>query len=139
MKIELEFNVSIAAGEPKLRISNRHIDAAEHFLLKEGVFAVTTELNLSPVDQLKIHFYDKIHADGSKDTFIELKKIKVDGINLQQFLFSGKFYPCYNENFYKEFSPPDYYQPGTIMYHNGVFEMDIKTPIWKFLMDSHYA
>jgi len=25
------------------------------------------------------------------------------------------------------------------MYHNGTFELDIKTPIWKFLMDSYDA
>jgi hypothetical protein len=139
MKIDLEFDVSIAAGEPKLKIYSQHTDADNYFILEEGVFCVSTEIDLAPVDQLRIRFYDKVHFSGSKDTVVELKKIKIDGINLQQFLFKGKFYPCYNENFYRDFSPPDYYQPGTKMYHNGVFVMDVKTPIWKFLMDSHYA
>lgn len=139
MKVELEFVGSVAGGEPKINVSSRHFQSAESFTVSDGSFTVTANIDFAPVDQLKIKFFDKIHIHNSeKDTYVELKKISIDDINLQHFLFQGKFYPCYDENFYRDFSPPDYYQPGTTMYHNGVFEVDIKTPIWKFLMDSYY-
>jgi len=140
MKVELEFLGSVAGGEPKVKICSRHSDTDQYFQVKDGVFAINLDIDFAPVDQLKIKFFDKIHIPNSKkDTFIELRKIIIDDINLQHFLFEGKFYPCYNENFYHEFSPPEFYQPGSTMYHNGTFEVNLKTPIWKFLMDSYYA
>lgn len=140
MKIELKFSGSVAGGDPKLKISSRHCDTDQYFLVEHGSFEANLDVDLSPVDQLKIKFFDKVHIpDSEHDTSVELKSIVIDDIDLQHFLFAGKFYPCYDENFYKDFSPPDYYQPGTVMYHNGTFELDIKTPIWKFLMDSYNA
>jgi hypothetical protein len=140
MKVELEFQGSIAGGEPKLKIYSRHSYSTDCFLIKNGLFSISIDIDFAPVDQLKIQFFDKIHIPNSdKDTFVELKKISIDDINLQHFLFTGKFYPLYDENFYRDFNPPDCYQPGSTMYHNGTFELDIKTPIWKFLMDSYYA
>jgi hypothetical protein len=139
MKVELEFRGSVAGGEPKVKVYSRHTYSTDYFLVKDGVFSLTVNIDFAPVDCLKIQFFDKIHISNSdKDTFIELKKISIDEINLQHFLFKGKFYPCYNENFYRNFNRHDYYQPGSTMYHNGTFEIDIKTPIWKFLMDSYY-
>ena len=139
MKVKLKFFGSVAGGDPKIKISTRHFETDQHFLVEQGMFEIGIDVNFAPVDQLRIKFFDKIHIPDSKeDTCVELKSIAVDDIDLQHFLFSGKFYPCYDENFYKDFSPPDYYQPGSMMYHNGTFELDIKTPIWKFLMDSYY-
>ena len=140
MKVELEFVGSVAGGAPKISVYSRHQNPAEHFLVVDGTLSIVVDIDFAPIDQLCIRFFDKVHIpDSTKDTFIELKKISIDDINLQHFLFKGKFYPCYDKNFYCDFSPPDYYQPGSTMYHNGVFELDVKTPIWKFLMDSYHA
>ena len=139
MRVELKFHGSVAGGSPKIKVSTRHCDTDRYFLVEHGNFETNLNIDLAPVDQLKIKFFDKIHIDSEHDTSVELKSIVIDDIDLQHFLFAGKFYPCYDENFYKDFSPPEYYQPGTVMYHNGTFELDIKTPIWKFLMDSYNA
>jgi hypothetical protein len=140
MKVKLKFCGSVAGGDPKIKVSTRHFETDQYFLVKHGVFDIDLDVDFAPVDQLKIKFLDKVHIPDSKhDTSVELKSIVIDDIDLQHFLFAGKFYPCYDENFYKDFSPPDYYQPGTVMYHNGTFELNIKTPIWKFLMDSYNA
>jgi len=139
MKIKLEFFGSVAGGDPKIKINTRHNTSEHFFEVKDGIFSITDDIELSPVDEIRICFYDKIHIDNSsKDTYIDLKKLEIDDINLQHFILKGKYYPNYNENFYKEFSPPEFYQPGTTLYHNGVFVLEIKTPIWKFLMDSYY-
>jgi hypothetical protein len=139
MKIKLEFFGSVAGGDPKIKINTRHTTNKNCFAVKDGVFTIHDEIELSPVDEIRICFYDKVHINNlDKDTFIDLKKLEIDDINLQHFILKGKYYPRYDENFYREFSPPNFYQPGTTMYHNGVFVLDIKTPIWKFLMDSYY-
>lgn len=140
MKVELDFTGSIAGGEPKLKVFSRHQEPKGWYSVHEGQFQVVSYIDFAPVDQLRIKFYDKIHVpDSNKDTFIKLNQVLIDDINLQHFLFDGKFFPCYDELFHKEYSPPDYYQPGSVMYHNGTFEVDFKTPIWKFLMDSYNA
>lgn len=140
MRVELKFHGSVAGGNPKIKVSTRHHETDQYFPVNHGVFSIDLDVDFAPVDQLNIKFLDKVHiTDSKQDTFVELKSIAIDDIDLQHFLFAGKFYPCYDENFYKDFSPPDYYQPGTVMYHNGTFELDIKTPIWKFLMDSYDA
>ena len=140
MKVELKFRGSVAGGSPKIKISSRHCDTDQCFLVNQGSFDINLDIEFAPVDQLRIKFFDKIHIPHSEqDTVLELESISVDDINLQHFLFDGRFYPCYGQNFYREFLPPDYYQPGTVMYHNGTFELDIRTPIWKFLMDSYNA
>lgn len=139
MKIKLEFFGSVAGGEPKIKINTRHSINENYFTVKDGIFTISDNIELSSYDEIKICFYDKIHVTNSnKDTYVDLKKIEIDDINLQHFILKGKYYPNYNEHFYKEFSPPEFYQPGTTMYHNGVFVLKVKTPIWKFLMDSYY-
>jgi len=140
MKVELEFIGSVAGGDPKISVSNRHNRTSEYSLVQDGKFTVTSEIEFSPIDQLRIQFFDKIHIhDSEKDTFVELVKVEIDDINLQHHFYKGKYFPCYDENFYREFLPPDYYQPCSVFYHNGTFELDIKTPIWKFLMDGYNA
>ena len=139
MKIKLDFFGSVAGGNPKIKINTRHSINKNYFTVSDGIFSINDDIELRPIDEVRIYFYDKIHINNSdKDTYIDLKKIEIDDINLQHFVLKGKYYPSYDENFYREFSPPDFYQPGTTMYHNGVFVLEIKTPIWKFLMDSYY-
>jgi hypothetical protein len=103
--------------------------------LLPGEQTIECDMEFSSIDALYIRFLGKVHT--VPDTVVKVKQLSVDGIDMQHFLFTGKFYPNYDENFYKECSPPEYYCPGTEFYHNGVFIMPVTTPIWKYIMEQY--
>ncbi len=142
MKISVIGICSVAVGSPKLVVTSRHdFLNPKIFNLVEGNFKYDFDLQLSEFDQLRISLIDKIPSENYqvKDTWIEISTVIVDGINLQHFIFNAKQWPYYdpaNEDFRQQYNLPPYYQPGTKMFLNGTFEIDVSVPVWKFLMDS---
>jgi hypothetical protein len=132
----LKCNAQIIDCEPKLILNSRHDTVPRIFPCSDGYFTVTTNINFSSVDALQIRFSDKVYSPRG-ETFCEICDVIIDGINLQHAILNSKQYPNYDEDFYKRFSPPDYYQPGTKFYLNGLLELEIKLPIWKFYMDQY--
>jgi hypothetical protein len=143
MKVSVIGVCSVAAGTPKLVVTSRHDFLSPNiFNLDEGNFTFDLDLNLSEFDQIRISLIDKIPSENHqvKDTWVEISTVIIDGINLQHFIFNAKQWPYYDplnaEDFRLKYNLPPYYQPGTKMYLNGSFELDITVPLWKFLMDS---
>ncbi len=142
MKINVIGTCSVAAGTPKLAIISRHdFLIPKIFNLIEGNFNLEVDLNLSEFDQIRISLIDKVPAKNYqiKDTWVEISTVIIDGINLQHFVFNATQWPYYDpkdEDFRQKYSLLPYYRPGTKLFLNGVFEMDITFPIWKFLIEA---
>jgi len=135
--IRLIYSAEVTECSPKIQISTRHCDSTSIYQVQEGNSnEITSELEVGPVDQLRIKFFDKAHSNNG-ETWLNIDDIFIDNINIQHVIFKGKQWPLYDENFYNEFSPPDYYSPGAKFFHNGVFELNITTPIWKWLLGSY--
>lgn len=141
MKVNVIGTCSVAAGIPKLVITSRHdFLIPKIFNLVEGNFNLEVNLNLSEFDQLRITLVDKVPSENYqvKDTWVEISTVIIDGINLQHFVFNAIQWPYYNpaEDFRQKYNLPPFYRPGTKLFLNGVLEMDITVPIWKFLMEA---
>ena len=94
---------------------------------------VELEFDLKPNDTLGIDFVNK---DDRDDNIVEIKKIIVDGIDLQHFIYYGSFTPRYNTEWYVKQNPkpPTNVSPCTELRHNGIWKIDIRTPIWDMIM-----
>lgn len=140
MNVVIIGNCSVAAGTPKLVVTSRHdFLLPKIYTLVDGIFELQVNLSLGEFDQLRISLIDKVPVDTYKikDTWVEITGIIIDDINLQHFIFNGKQWPFYtSEEFRKMYNMPAFYQPGTKIFLNGCFELDITTPIWKFLMEA---
>lgn len=135
MKIILEYEAKITDCAPVISFASRHSSFSKDFYVSEGPNKIIEhDLNLNCVDQLRIKFNGKVHSDQG-ETWLQIHNILIDDINIQHMLFTGKQWPEYNSNFYETESPPDFYCPGTKFFHNGVFNLDIKLPIWKWLLE----
>jgi hypothetical protein len=106
----------------------------KQFVLQDKTCTIRCNLLFLPEDELHIKFTNK---DDSDDNVILIKKIYIDGIDLQHFIFKGTFNPIYNMDWFNKQSikPPRSYSPCTELRHNGVWRLDIKKPIWKMIMN----
>ena len=107
----------------------------KQFTLREKTCTIACDLPFLPEDQLYIKFTNK---DDLDDNVIVIKKIYIDGIDLQHFILKGIFTPIYNMDWYNKQSvkPPKTYSPCTELRHNGVWQLGIKKPIWKMMLEN---
>ena len=133
MKIVLEILTQFKNTAPTIRVSNS-VDNCE-FNLKNKTNTIECNLNLQSSDTISIEFLNK---DDNDDNVVELKKMFVDDIDIQHFIYDGEFFPTYNTNWYNEqtIKPPKSYKPGTEMRHNGKWILNVQLPIWKMMMDN---
>lgn len=132
-------NIIIGNQTPKISISNRFkkLDNEQHLCL-DGDQTFISNAILSPADSIQITLTDREHVnDSTVQTMIQIKEIFIDEINLQHLVLQGVFYPDYDHNFFNEYKPDVSFCPGTQMYTNGVFELQIGLPISKFLINSY--
>lgn len=142
MKVLIHLLASVASGQPKVKLSSRHDDRnAVIRSLQDGEMHIEADLDLAEIDEIRVTFFDKEPSPNpNKDTFIDIKTLYVDDINLQHFIFDkGVQWPRYDKNFMEQYNPPDFYQPGCKMFLNGVWVIPVNLPVWKYLMDSYYA
>jgi len=133
MEIEIDFETFFKNKIPCVDVDTT-FSKKKDILLDSVVKNIKLDLDFLREDQLKITFKNKC---DNEDNFIRIKKLKIDNIDLQHFIFEGMFYPVYNKNWYEEqeIKPPLYYKPGTEMRHNGSWILNVKTPIWKMMME----
>lgn len=137
-EIELIIENTIVCGNPKIMVSSKQSTHAEVVDCVNGTQTIVARLPLGAYDTLEIKLIDRQHNNASNDqTTVEILDLYIDDINLQHIIFEGTQYPYYDCDFIEKFNPPRYYNPGTIFYNNGVFELDIQLPIHKFVVDSY--
>lgn len=95
---------------------------------------VSLNFDLQSKDEIKIEFTNK---DEQDDNVVIIKKIVVDDIDLQHYIYHGSFEPKYNKDWYakQQVKPPRVYSPCTELRHNGVWNIKIETPVWKMIMN----
>ena len=132
MKISLIIFATFQKTAPNIKITTNK-DSTE-LELKQGENLLDVNLNIESEDNISLTFLNK---DDMDNNIVEIKKILIDDIDLQHFIFEGIFTPIYNNEWYNslDIKPPKFYQPGTEMRHNGSWVLPIKTPIWKMLME----
>lgn len=127
MKIDIQFTPEYKNVPPKIKIGDKS------FVIKNKQ-TVSIDLPFKEKDQLIVEFINK---DDNDDNCINIGSVHIDEINLQHFIFLGKFYPEYNQDWYSKQNPkpPEYYCPGTAMRHNGSWKLDVVTPIFKMILN----
>ena len=131
LNIKIEFKVAYVDVIPRIKIFSS-IDAFEIDIDHSGIFQF--QLLFNEQCQLGVEFLNK---DDYEDNWIEIVQISIDNINLQHFIFKGKFYPIYNQDWYQAQNPkpPDFYCPGTQMRHKGIWVLPITIPIFKTVLN----
>ena len=122
MKVKIHINTEYKKTAPEISISCKSKKQECNFDIHNS-------------DILQVYFLNK---DDQDNNVIEIKKLYIDGINLQHFIYEGEFTPIYNQNWYnlQKTKPPSVYKPGTEMRHNGIWSLPITLPIWKMMMDN---
>jgi hypothetical protein len=122
-------------GIPQIKIA---ID--DYMLLYDGPAKESFEFDI-PLDdgnhELKIVHHGKTVDDHLvddrgqiiQDKFVEIQRIWMDGVELQQELWTARFFPVY---MHKADHEPYYISPNLYLGHNGSWIMDFATPalIW---------
>ena len=132
MRLSLILKAKYKKTQPVVKISTAN-DSVEHKLNQDDN-SIDIDLKTIENDEISIEFTNK---DDNDDNVVELKKLSVDDIDLQHFIFEGTFVPVYNKEWYDslDVKPPKEYKPGTVMRHQGVWSLPIKLPIWKMIME----
>lgn len=136
--IEIVLENEIVCGNPKISISSKQSTHTITVGCINGTQTIIADLELAAYDTIEITLLDRIHNNNSeKQTTVEILDLYIDDINLQHLIFDGVLYPHYDLNFVKQFDPPRSYCPGTKFHNNGVYELDIKLPIHKYIVDRY--
>ena len=100
----------------------------------QKINTIKLDLPMGQIDSLDIEFINK---DDHDDNVIMVKKIFIDDIDLQHFIYKGEFRPMYNQDWFdkQQPKPPLVYKPCTELRHNGVWSIKIIQPIWKMMME----
>lgn len=133
MKVKIHINTEYKKTAPKISIGCKSKKQEYTLTKKENIIECDFDIHNS--DTLQVYFLNK---DDQDNNVIEIKKLYIDDIDLQHFIYEGEFTPIYNKNWYdlQKTKPPSIYKPGTEMRHNGVWSLPITLPIWKMMMDN---
>lgn len=131
MKVNVSFEPHYVNCVPKVNIQTS-LQSTQIEIKDSAVYTVYLSSDIS--DILCVEFVNKCYTD---DNWIEIKKIELDDINLGHFIFNGKFYPRYNLDWFAKqpTTPPEFYCPGTQMRLNGQWQLPIKIPVFKTVLD----
>ena len=130
MKINIHINCTYKNTAPMCQFSSTKNIITKTLTQKNDV---VLNFNMEKLDTLKIDFINK---DDNDDNVVIIKKIIMDDIDLQHFIYHGSFTPRYNPEWFEKQDPkpPTSYSPCTELRHAGVWKMDIHAPIWEMLM-----
>lgn len=131
MKVNIALESHYTNCIPKVNIGTS-LDCEQIEVKDSAVY--TLELPSASSDMLWVEFVNKCDAD---DNWIEIKKIELDDINLEHFIFNGRFYPRYNPDWFAKQAtqPPEFYCPGTQIRLGGQWQLPIKIPVYKTVLD----
>ena len=106
---------------PSICVGCRYDSGSRHHIM-HGNQSITTNLILGNCDQLRISIDSLKWGDNVKIT-----DIIVGGITLQHYIYQGR-----------QFQPKidHFYQPGAEFKLDGVYELDITLPTWRWIMNN---
>jgi len=137
-KVKLVLHNNIITGSPEMLIRSKHDHNHRIFKCTDGNQIIETTLNLHAYDTLYFQLIGRDHNFASKkQTMISITNLIIDDINLQHLIYTSTIYPAYDLNFVTQHNPPVSYTPGTMFQTNGTCELDIRMPIYKFIVDSY--
>jgi hypothetical protein len=121
-EIKVQITSELAADRNAcMRIGCRYDSGTNHQIVT-GSQWITTNLILGNCDQLRI----AVNGLHWGDT-VTITDIKVGGITLQHYIYQGR-----------QFQPnvDHFYQPGTEFKLDGIYELDITLPTWRWIMNN---
>lgn len=120
-EIKVQLMSELAADRnASVRIGCRYDFGTVHPIVT-GSHWITTNLILGKCDQLRIAVDGLQWGDNVKIT-----DIVIGGIALQYYIYQGRQYQPNVDH---------YYQPGAEFKLNGVYELDVTLPIWRWVMN----
>ena len=132
MNVKFNIDTKFKTTPPHCRFFSS-IDETK-LIIDKNSQVIELDLNFHQNDFIGIEFLNKGDAD---DNIVEIKKVSIDDIDLQHFIFNGTFEPVYNIDWYNKqiTKPPKVYKPGTLLRHHGIWKLDILLPILKMVLD----
>tara|TARA_X000000950_G_C13464390_1_gene477236 strand:- start:85 stop:501 length:417 start_codon:yes stop_codon:yes gene_type:complete len=130
MEIKIHIDCKFKTSPPVCEFSSMH-SKVKKTLQHSNI--ISLDFDLQPHDNLQINFINK---DDYDDNVVIIKKIFVDDINLQHFIYNGVFRPIYNKDWFdkQDPTPPLQYSPCTELRHQGTWNIQIELPIWNMVM-----
>lgn len=116
MKAELSFRHS-AMAMTRVTVLMNAVNVWDGSINKaEDTFVIN--FDALEFNEMKIYWFGQ---DGGQ---LEFAKLVIDGVDMQHAILDTKFYPMFDTAYRKEHNPPEFYQPGTVMYNNGYMQFD---------------
>lgn len=143
LKFEFEFESVFWDKPPAVKIN---LDNAECFqgLITAPVFTLYffQDLELDSPHRLQIIRYNKDDSQCQvvngepKDQMLILRRVLIDGIDLQNVVLSRSWYePTYSES-YSEDRELETHVPGETWWgHNGIWNLEFRSPVWQWLIE----
>lgn len=105
-----------------ISVGTRFKPAVEYVSIDSGLSQITELVELGSNDQLRIFVRGLTFGDS-----VKIKDIRVGNITLQHYIYQGR---QYNPKF------DQFWQPGTDFDFDGVFELDLTMPVWRWIMNN---
>lgn len=143
MQIDLSFDYVDKFGPPQIAI------IVDDQVLYTG--DVSSELNVKVNIESGKHHLKIVHSgkkindfDATHDKHVVIKKIKFDGVDLDQIehcplTHRGRFYPAYEESFIKSSieqgtALPEFISPNHYLGHNGTWILEFNWPAYDWII-----
>jgi hypothetical protein len=107
--------------DTEFSVGTRFASASQFVKLLPGLTVFTDVVELGNHDQLRIFVKNIKYGDS-----VRIKDIEIGNVTLQHYIYQGCQYQA---------AAKDYYKPGTEFHLDGVFELDITMPIWRWLLN----
>ena len=138
MNFKIQFAMGSYFGQPQIKVV---ID--DYMLLYDGTAQELLEFDVQLDDgnhELKIVHHGKTvddhlldnHGNIIQDKFVEIKKIWMEGVELESELWSGRFFPVY---MHKAEHEPYFISPNLYLGHNGTWILNFSTPALTWLIN----
>lgn len=120
--LDIAINSTISGKTyPEISIGTRFTPTGQFTKLVNGTSTITELLDLGQNDQLRVFVRGLSFGD-----IITITDIRINNITLQHYIYQGRQYQPQVDN---------YYQPGTEFRLDGVYELDVTLPIWRWIMN----
>lgn len=129
--VEITYTSEINGCTPKISVGTRFEGFSHVQEVQPGSGKIICDLEFKPFDALVVKFSGR-SWDDPLPTWMQIKFIEIDYINLHQIIFTGKQYPDYSDIEFDHRSSPLYHCPATRFDLNCVYELEIYLPIWHF-------
>ena len=93
MKVKIHFNTEYKKTAPEISIRCKSKKQEYTLTKKENIIECNFDIHNS--DTLQVQFLNK---DDQDNNVIEIKKLYIDGIDLQHFIYEGEFTPIYSNS-----------------------------------------